>query len=195
MMWGGRGGDKDPTIQHSCLHLLYLCEEKTLTEGRLAEMEQKFCHYQSTLTVQLGKKRVISDFGYLCSERIKRSLMRVLFNQKTISSHLNSAAEKGQRDTHWSERRKKPKFMPLRVVTGMAFFQCIYYKCLQQNRAGSQKPAGFCCQRNSWSCKVNRCSSAPLRATLLFTVSSRNNRKQCGDGGAGPEPSFLKQCT
>lgn len=56
------GGDKDPTIQHSCLHLLYLCGEKTLTEGRLAEMEQEFCHYQSTLTIQLGIKRAISDF-------------------------------------------------------------------------------------------------------------------------------------
>lgn len=52
----GGGGDKDPTIQHSCLHLLYLCEEKTLTGGRLAEMEQEFCHYQSALTIQLGKK-------------------------------------------------------------------------------------------------------------------------------------------
>lgn len=56
MVGGWEGGDKDPTIQHSCLHLLYLCEEKTLTEDRLAEMEQEFCHYQLTLTIQLGKK-------------------------------------------------------------------------------------------------------------------------------------------
>lgn len=45
-----KGGEKDkePTTRQSCLHLLYLCEEKTLAEGRLAEREQEFFYYQST---------------------------------------------------------------------------------------------------------------------------------------------------
>ena len=34
------GPGKEP-IQHSCHHLLCLCEKKTLAEGRLVEMEQE----------------------------------------------------------------------------------------------------------------------------------------------------------
>lgn len=69
--------DKGPTTQHSCLHLLYLCEEKTLAEGRLARNGTRILSLSINLT--LG-----NPTGHKMSH-IRRFNLSMLRENQTIS--------------------------------------------------------------------------------------------------------------